>query len=142
MVGTGFTQATTAALGATPLENVSVTGTQLLNATVPAGMAPGTYMLVVINPDETTAFLTDAFEVLEATTGPGEDSEENDESSEPETSEEETSDQPESAPEITDGANQPGSPEAEGVLVLCQQVFGFYWPALVYFPELIAEKLG
>ena len=80
-------------------------------------MAPGTYMLVVINPDETTAFLTDAFEVLEATTDPGEDSEENDESSEPEDLEEEipeNSDEPESASEITDGANQAGSPEAGG----------------------------
>ena len=117
VVGNGFVEGTTAALGATALENVSVTGTQLLNATVPAGMQPGSYMLVVINPDETTAFLTDAFEVLEAASEPGDDSAENEEVPESETPAEETpenTDEPEAAPENTDGANQAGSPEAGG----------------------------
>jgi hypothetical protein len=74
-------------------------------------------MLVVINPDETTAFLTDAFEVLEAASEPGDDSAENEEVPESETPAEETpenTDEPEAAPENTDGANQAGSPEAGG----------------------------
>ena len=114
MVGNGFVEGTTAALGATALENVTVTGTQLLNATVPAGMQPGIYMLVVINPDETTAFLTDAFEVREAASEPDDDSEENEEVPESETPAEETpenTDEPEAA---TGEESQAGSPEAGG----------------------------
>jgi hypothetical protein len=61
VTGTGFQSGATAVLGATSLKNVVVKGAGLISATVPKGMAPGSYMLVVANPDGSSGFLEDAF---------------------------------------------------------------------------------
>jgi len=63
IVGKGFKAGLTAKLGAQDLGSIQVTGDALVEAVVPAGMAAGTYMLVVVNSDQTTGFLGDAFEV-------------------------------------------------------------------------------
>ena len=44
---------------------------ELLSATVPSGMEPGTYMLIVTNPDGDTDSLADAFEVRHRTSSDG-----------------------------------------------------------------------
>jgi len=64
--GTGFALGATVMLGADNLSAVQVVSAQLITATVPSGMVPATYMLVVINTDGKTASLIDAFEVKEA----------------------------------------------------------------------------
>jgi hypothetical protein len=69
ITGTGFAAGATAKLGATDLENVSVTGHSIVTATVPAGIAPDTYLLVVVNPDGSSGALADAFEVQQGGMG-------------------------------------------------------------------------
>ncbi|MBL6976110.1 MAG: IPT/TIG domain-containing protein [Deltaproteobacteria bacterium] len=63
IVGDGFQDGAIAKLGGTNLVGVQVLSESLISATVPKGMTPGTYILVVLNKDETSGFLTDAFEV-------------------------------------------------------------------------------
>ena len=43
-------------------------GNGLIRAVVPAEIRPDTYMLVVVNSDGESAFLVDAFEVIERVT--------------------------------------------------------------------------
>ena len=63
IVGDGFQDGAIAKLGGTNLVDVQVQSESLISATVPKGMTPGTYILVVLNMDEPSGFLTDAFEV-------------------------------------------------------------------------------
>ena len=63
ITGQGFVDPVAVKLGGTNLVSTQVTSSQLIEATVPSGMEPGTYMLIVINPDSSTASLQEAFEV-------------------------------------------------------------------------------
>jgi len=65
ITGHGFVPGLTAKLGGTTLGSVQVTGDSIISAVVPADMEAGSYMLVVINSDESSGFLEDAFEVRE-----------------------------------------------------------------------------
>ena len=69
IAGTGFQAGVTVRLGAEPLGVLDRIGTTLVEARVPEGLATGVYTLHVINPDDSTAFLADAFEVRAADTG-------------------------------------------------------------------------
>ncbi len=66
IIGTGFDNGIEVLLGA---ESIGVTETRptRIRATVPDGLDPGIYDLIVTNPNDDTASLADAFEVLEAT---------------------------------------------------------------------------
>jgi hypothetical protein len=66
ITGAGFEAGITVKLGGTTLSAVQVLGDGLLSATVPAGLAPGMYLLVAALPSGDTASLPDAFEVREA----------------------------------------------------------------------------
>ena len=63
ITGTGFVDGMTAKLGGTALDSVQVVGDSILEATVPAGLEPTTYLLVVLTPDQHSATLLNAFEV-------------------------------------------------------------------------------
>lgn len=65
VLGTGFEAGATVKLGGTALSAVTVDGPGLISATVPAGMDPGFYMLVVLNAAGDTANLMNAYEVKE-----------------------------------------------------------------------------
>lgn len=70
IIGTGFRVGVEARLGATRLGVIELVGTTLIQAVVPAEMAPGTYDLTVINADQTTTTLREAFVVgAEASSG-------------------------------------------------------------------------
>lgn len=137
IVGTGFASGASAKLGATALGNVTVTGTQLITATVPAGMSPGSYMLVVINPDETSTFLESAFEVQngteDGTDNTGEEVE--GESSNPEPGEDENleAEEPGEAEDETNGtanadaSGTSGQPESGGCAASSPHALGALW---------------
>lgn len=130
IVGESFAEGAAAKLGATALENVTVTGTQLITATVPPGMAPGTYMLVVINPDETSTFLLDAFEVQSGAANDGDSPEEEEgtpqEPTEDETQEPETTGEPGDSVD-TDEPGSTGQPESGGCAGAHPQTLGALW---------------
>ena len=65
VTGSGFVTGATAMLGGTDLKDVEVVGDAIIHATVPAGMTPDQYLLVVVNPDGSSGSLPNAFEVLE-----------------------------------------------------------------------------
>jgi hypothetical protein len=143
IVGNGFAEGAAATLGATALENVTVTGTQLITAAVPAGMIPGTYMLVVINPDETSTFLLDAFEVQSGTAGDGDNSEE--EGNPPEDSTEDETQDPETTGETDDSLStgepdSTGQPESGGCASTHPQMFGFLWLMLGLIRRTLKPK--
>ncbi len=63
ITGQGFVDPVLVKLGGTNLDSVNVVSSGLIEASVPPEMEPGTYMLVVVNPDGSTATLQEAFEV-------------------------------------------------------------------------------
>jgi hypothetical protein len=63
ILGSGFAGNMSARLGGTSLIAVQVENQSLMSATVPNGLAAGTYSLIVSNADGQTALLDDAFEV-------------------------------------------------------------------------------
>ncbi|MCC6623607.1 MAG: IPT/TIG domain-containing protein [Deltaproteobacteria bacterium] len=63
ITGTGFQAGATVKVGAADCTGVSVTGTGLISATVPA-LAVGTYSVIVINPGDDVATLANAFTVV------------------------------------------------------------------------------
>ncbi len=65
VAGHGFQPGLTLRLGGTLLGAIQVVGEGLATAVVPAGMAPGTSTLIASNPDGSSGFLKDAFEVRE-----------------------------------------------------------------------------
>ncbi|HUU03666.1 MAG TPA: IPT/TIG domain-containing protein [Myxococcota bacterium] len=65
ITGGGFKVGATVRLGGTDLSAVQILSASLISASVPSGMDPGSYMLVVMNSDGGTASLPDAFEVRE-----------------------------------------------------------------------------
>ena len=65
ITGSGFVPGATVMLGGTYLGKVQVPSAQLITASVPAEMEPGLYKLVVMNSDQSTESLADAFEVKE-----------------------------------------------------------------------------
>jgi hypothetical protein len=70
IIGTGFREGVEARLGAKRLGVIELVGTTLISAVVPEGMDPGTYDLTVINSDDTTTTLKEAFVVgAEASSG-------------------------------------------------------------------------
>jgi len=75
ITGTGFAVGATAKLGGTNMSAVQTVSESLITATVPAGLAPGFYMVIVVNPDEATATLPNAFEIraveVDGETDPG-----------------------------------------------------------------------
>jgi len=66
ITGAGFAAGAVVKLGATELVDVKVTGDALIDAKVPPDMEPGTYSVIVVNPDNTVGTLKDAFEVRTA----------------------------------------------------------------------------
>lgn len=70
VVGTGFQSGLTLKIGAIGAEVSSVGGSTTISADVPAGIAAGTYDVLVSNPDGQSAILSDGFRVQGATTGP------------------------------------------------------------------------
>ncbi|GMV40580.1 MAG: hypothetical protein AMXMBFR64_22960 [Myxococcales bacterium] len=70
ITGTGFVPGMSAKLGGTSLGSVKVTGDSLIDASVPKGMEPGTYMLVVVTPDDRSATLLNAFMAQERAVEP------------------------------------------------------------------------
>ncbi len=71
ITGKGFQAGLTAKIGATTLGSVRVTGSTLVEATVPKGMEPGEYMVLVINPDDSSAFVDKGFEIRAGSCGDG-----------------------------------------------------------------------
>lgn len=65
VAGKGFKPGLALRLGGTLLGAIQVVGEGLATAVVPAGMVPGWYTLFASNPDGTSGFLEDAFEVRE-----------------------------------------------------------------------------
>jgi IPT/TIG domain-containing protein len=63
ITGTWFAPGATVKLGGTNLSAVQIVSSELISATVPAAMEPGTYMLVVANSNGDTDSIIDAFEV-------------------------------------------------------------------------------
>ncbi len=63
VAGHGFQPGLSLRLGGTLLGAIQVVGEGLATAVVPAGMAPGSYTLFASNPDGSSGFLKDAFEV-------------------------------------------------------------------------------
>jgi hypothetical protein len=63
ILGGGFAGNMSARLGGTSLIAVQVENASLMSATVPTGLAAGTYSLIVSNADGQTALLEDAFEI-------------------------------------------------------------------------------
>ncbi|NMB74068.1 MAG: hypothetical protein GYA21_02940 [Myxococcales bacterium] len=70
ITGGGFKAGATVRLGGTNLSAVQILSASLISATVPSGMQPGKYMLIVMNSDGGTASLADAFEVRQRTCTP------------------------------------------------------------------------
>lgn len=70
VTGRSFDAEATARLDQIPLVDVSVAGGSTLRATVPAGVADGTYDLVVTNPDGQAVVRADAFTVGAAPRAP------------------------------------------------------------------------
>ncbi len=69
IIGKGFEPGATVKLGATFLSAVNVVSSDLISARVPAGMAAGTYLLIVMNSNGDTATLPAAFDVREVPAG-------------------------------------------------------------------------
>jgi hypothetical protein len=65
ILGAGFRDDASVKLGGTDLIAVSVAGDGLIEATVPKGMTPGLYALIVVNPDGATESIPNAYEVRE-----------------------------------------------------------------------------
>ena len=65
ILGGGFLDGASAKLGGTDLIAVQVTSEGLITATVPKGLTPQEYTLIVVNPNGQTASLAQAFNVLE-----------------------------------------------------------------------------
>ncbi len=65
VAGHGFQPGLALRLGGTLLGAIQVVGEGLATAVVPAGMSPGSYTLFASNPDGSSGFLKDAFEVRE-----------------------------------------------------------------------------
>lgn len=65
VAGHGFQPGLALRLGGTLLGAIQVVGEGLATAVVPAGMSPGFYTLFASNPDGSSGFLKDAFEVRE-----------------------------------------------------------------------------
>jgi len=63
ITGAAFGSTPQVKLGSTTLQNVVMDSSTQLRATVPAGLAPGTYDLNVINPDGKTVILAGAYTV-------------------------------------------------------------------------------
>jgi hypothetical protein len=63
IIGKGFQKGVTAKLGGTTLNGIDQVTSELIDARVPASLNPGTYMLIVVNPDETSVTLDNAFTV-------------------------------------------------------------------------------
>ncbi len=63
VAGHGFQPGLTLRLGGTLLAAIQVVGEGLATAVVPEGLAPGWYTLFASNPDGSSGFLKDAFEV-------------------------------------------------------------------------------
>ncbi|NOZ02534.1 MAG: hypothetical protein GXP54_11670, partial [Deltaproteobacteria bacterium] len=63
IVGNGFKPGLTAKVGAVSLSSIQVAGDTVVEAVVPKGMEPGSYMVLIVNSDQTTGFLADAFQV-------------------------------------------------------------------------------
>ena len=63
ITGTGFLDTPTVTLGSTALTNVTFVDSTSLKATVPSGMSPRLYALTVVNPDNGSGTLPDAFTV-------------------------------------------------------------------------------
>ena len=63
ITGRGFLAGAVARIGGTVMNDTTVIGTSLITATVPAGLAPGRYTVIVVNPGGALAQSVDAFEV-------------------------------------------------------------------------------
>ena len=63
ITGTGFVATPTVTLGTTTLTDVAWVSDTTLTATVPGGISPGVYALTVVNPDDGSGTLPDAFTV-------------------------------------------------------------------------------
>ncbi len=68
ITGRGFVDGAKVKLGGTNLQSVVFTGSSLIEATVPSGLAPGRYNVIVVNPDGALAQLVDGFEIRGAST--------------------------------------------------------------------------
>ncbi|MBM4320723.1 MAG: hypothetical protein FJ125_12390 [Deltaproteobacteria bacterium] len=64
ITGSGFAAGALVKLGATDLTDAQVVGDGLISATVPPGLDPGSYMVIVVNPDGKTAFKEAAYQVI------------------------------------------------------------------------------
>jgi hypothetical protein len=64
IIGEGFVAGATVRIGGTALIAVETVGSGLISATVPKGLKPGFYTIIVANPDGNSSALTDGFEVL------------------------------------------------------------------------------
>ncbi|MFQ5421076.1 MAG: IPT/TIG domain-containing protein, partial [Anaerolineae bacterium] len=67
VLGVNFQNGATLSLGGTPLQSVTFISPNQLQAVVPAGMPPGAYDLMVVNPDGLSDTLLNAFVVLQPT---------------------------------------------------------------------------
>ena len=65
VTGEGFVEGLTIRVGPEKMGILEVVGDSLVDAMIPEGLEPGTYDVIVALPDESTASLTDAFEVRE-----------------------------------------------------------------------------
>ncbi len=63
ITGTDFVATPTVSLGSTALTNVVFVDSSTLTATVPGGITPGVYSISVVNPDNGSGTLADAFTV-------------------------------------------------------------------------------
>lgn len=63
VTGSGFVAGLTLTVGTTPAESVMLSGSSTIHAVVPAHLAPGTYDVVVENPDGQASVLTRAFTI-------------------------------------------------------------------------------
>lgn len=70
VVGTGFVDGLSLKIGAISAEVKSLGGSTTINADVPAGIAGGTYDVVVSNPDGQSAILSNGFKVISSGGGP------------------------------------------------------------------------
>ncbi len=64
ITGTNFLDGATVAIGAATLESVTVSSVTTINATVPSGLTPGVYDVVVTNSSGGSATLVEGFTVL------------------------------------------------------------------------------
>jgi MYXO-CTERM domain-containing protein len=63
--GTGFQSGLTLRIGTIPADDVVVSGSTTIDATVPANIAAGTYDVVVRNPDNQVSVLPDGFTIID-----------------------------------------------------------------------------